>query len=193
MPEISEKINIMTCSECELAIIEGRMDDPEVVQHLSACAECREFAEFQQEMLSAEAVIPGAIPEFSAIKAEADRRARAKHNVLRLIVVPFSMAAAAAVAVGGIFFQNFLPTDSKLKNNAEIVPTVQNVQEYPAVFAEDYFFDSEEFAYALEESSIMLAWDAASSSENQCRNSMRAALYGNDQWSIEVFNPYSEE
>ena len=187
MPEISEKINIMTCSECELAIIEGRLDDPEVVQHLSACAECREFAEFQQEMLSAEAVIPGAIPEFSAIKAEADRRARAKRTVLRLIVVPFSMAAAAAVAVTGIFFQNFMPGNPGTKNSSELIIT------YPTAYSEEYFFDSEEFAYALEESSIILAWDAASHSENQCRDSMSAALYGDAQWSIEVFNPYSEE
>ena len=167
-------INHADCEVCEMAIIAGTAKlDEAVQQHLQSCPACQEFARWQDSLL---ALPPEEheTPSFASIIQENHRRKREQRK-LRLIALPLSIAAAAALAVGGIIFQ--LPPHT--------VPGNEN----------DYQLlnDPTLFAAALEESSVLLAWDQATLHEQQCIDSMRAAQDGSKAWSIELFNPYSEE
>lgn len=175
---MSEKLtNKISCAACESAIIAGNIaDEPAIQEHLQSCPACREFALFQQTLLAVPPVVKNDLPEFEVImqKVHAEK-ARSRRN-LRLITWPLSLAAAAALAVGGIVFQ--LPTAEK-----NISAPVEN-----------YFWDdSEILAAAWDESTVQLAWDQTSAYENRSISSMEAARQGSEKWSIEVFNPYNED
>ena len=140
---MSEKLtNKISCAACESAIIAGNIaDDPAIQEHLQSCPACREFALFQQTLLAVPPVVKNDLPEFEVImqKVHAEK-ARSRRN-LRLITWPLSLAAAAALAVGGIVFQ--LPTAEK-----NISAPVENY----------LWEDSEILAAAWDESTVQLAW-----------------------------------
>lgn len=198
MDKVSTKTAI-TCEDCQLAIIAGTADnDPQLQEHLKNCSDCRDFAAFQQEVLTAEPEISGKIPEFAAIKNAAAQRKRSHNRFLRLAVVPISMAAALTLVLGGVFFHQHLEeNDSLVRHHKKIkkphfaaakhTKKAKNLNDFYMVLD-----NSESFAVMLEESSVVMAWDRTSTRETQCRKSMQAARSG-DEWNIEIFNPYSEE
>ena len=176
---MSEKIkNQATCEACQLAIASGgNIDDPLLAQHLQDCPECREFAEFQKMILSTPLEVERELPEFSDLMQQMHQQKNRSRRFLRTVTWPLSIAAAAAVVVGGVFWQ--IPREPVMMPGAEL-------EELP-------WNDSALFAAALEESSVMLAWDQATYNENICQNSLQAARKGAENWSIEVFNPYNED
>ncbi len=189
---------LISCEEAEMAIIDGSAaENPAVQEHLRNCAMCREFAQFQQELLNVEPAIASEPPEFAAIKAEAQRRQNNQRRFLRFAVLPLGMAAALTLVLGGIFFHGQLAGTAEkvqqLKSNSRIA-AAENKSHAPRDWNEFYqlFEDNENFSAALEENTVTLAWDQHSSRELQLRNSLNDARSG-DQWSIEFFNPYSEE
>lgn len=176
---MSEKIKDQaTCEACQLAIASGgNIDDPLLAQHLQDCPECRAFAEFQKMVLSTPLEVERELPEFSDLMQQMHQQKNRSRRFLRMITWPLSMAAAAAVVIGGVVWQ--IPQEPTVMPGAEL-------EELP-------WNDSALFAAALEESSVMLAWDQATYNENNSLNSMQAARKGAESWSIEVFNPYSED
>jgi len=168
-------ISSITCELCENAIVSGNdLNDPAMQEHLRTCQACREFAQFQQTMLNLPMPeLP--TPSFESVLQEMHRRKQQQRRRLHFIAYPLSLAAAAALVIGGIVFQ--LPGNPEHNSAADY----------------QIFNDSAAFAVALEESSILMAWDQTTHSEQQCIDSMRDAQLGNQAWSIEVFNPYNEE
>ena len=166
------KKKFVACEDCQYAIIAGTAEkDVCIAEHLAQCPDCRSFADFQQSLLAADPVIHNQIPDFAGIRKEAGRRQRVRRTNLRFVLLPLSAAAAAMIAVGGIFF------------HTRVEPISTN---------EYLLADVEVLNAALEASSVMLTWDTALNLD-QCRSSMRAARDGNDNWNIEIFNPYSED
>lgn len=163
------------CSDCEAAIIAGTAgSDPAVQKHLQQCAACREFAEFQSLVLSAELPSAEQAPEYTQIKSALRQHNRLRHNFLRFIVIPTAAAAAAVLAVTGVFWH-------------------MGMEKTPATPVEyTILADSQTFAAALEESTITLAWDQVSNHAAACSASLDAIRQSGD-WSIEVFNPISED
>lgn len=163
------------CSDCEAAIIAGIAgSDPAVQKHLQQCAACREFAEFQAMVLSAELPSAKQAPEYAQIKGALRQHNRLRQNYLRFIVMPTAAAAAAVLAVTGVFWHM----------GTEKTP--------PALVEYTIFADSQAFAAALDESTITLAWDQVSSRAAECSASIDAVRQTGD-WSIEVFNPINED
>jgi hypothetical protein len=195
MEKISTNI-AMSCEDCQLAIIAGTDGlDPQVQEHLKNCPDCREFASFQQEILAAEPVVNGKIPEFSAIRNAAAQRKASHSRFIRLVAVPFAMAAALTLVLGGVFFHNQLEESGKLVYRSKKPMEKHRAVQTASRSLNDYYMmldDSSSFAEMLEESTVTMAWDQTSVREVQCLNSMQAARSG-DVWNIEMFNPYSEE
>lgn len=175
---MSEKLkNRAICEQCEAAVIAGTVqNDPVLAEHLRNCPVCREFADFQQTLLDMEPAVEKDLPEFAALMQKVHQQKIRSRRNMHFIVWPLSMAAAAAVIIGGFALQ--LPPEQTVK---------KSVGEYKL------FEDPAALAAALEESTVLLAWDNASIGEKNCKNSMREARQGAENWSIEVFNPYSEE
>lgn len=176
---MSEKIKDQTiCEACQLAVAAGgNIDDPLLAQHLQDCPECQQFAEFQKLVMATPLSVERELPEFSDLIQQMHQQKKRSRRFLRMMVWPLSMAAAAAVVIGGIALQ--LPQTQ--------LPEYGTEPEYPL------WEDSALFAAALDESSVMLAWDQTTYNENICHNSMQAARLGAELWSIEVFNPYNED
>ena len=195
MEKFSTKIAV-SCEDCQLAIIAGTAgDDPQVQEHLKNCPDCREFEVFQQEMLAAEPVITGEIPEFATIKNAARQRKESHKRFIRLVTVPFSMAAAMTLVLGGVFFHNQLEESGKTVYRNKKQNDKPGAVQTASRSLNDYYMmldDSESFAEMLYESTVTMAWDQTSAREAQCLNSLQAARSG-DVWNIEMFNPYSEE
>lgn len=197
MKNESEKIKI-SCTICEEAVVAGTANsDPSIRAHLAGCPSCREFADFQKDLLALEPVIKGNIPEFAEIKRISYKRKDRTRKMLRLVVIPMSIAAAVALCIGTVLFDVQLTTVS-------YEPSQQpNSQHYTAAAASPAAPDEIEpvniwpveddmFAAALEENSVTLTWDQPFTGVQICKNSMQDARNG-EQWSIEVFNPYSED
>lgn len=175
---MSKKLkNRAICEQCRAAVIAGTVqDDAVLAEHLQSCPACREFADFQQTLLDMEPVVERELPDFAVlIEKVHQQKIRSRRN-MHFIVWPLSIAAAAALMIGGFALQ--LPTEQPVK---------KSVSEYKILE------DSAVLAAALTESTVLLAWDNASIGEKNCKNSMREARQGAENWSIEVFNPYSEE
>ena len=165
----------ISCHDCEMAIIAGTAEgNAAAQQHLQHCAACREFAVFQASVLAAADVGKFDPPGFSQISSAMRQQKRLRRNYLRFMVVPMAAAAAAVLAVGGVFLHLRVE-----KSPVELI-------EYSLMA------DSQAFAAALQESTISLAWDQVSSSAAACSASVNDARQSGD-WSIELFNPYNED
>ena len=172
-----EKFLKVTCDDCEKAIIAGTLQsDPTLMRHLQECESCRSFAEFQIALLSAEPVIEREIPTLSAIKSRLELQKKLRARYLRFAVIPTAAAAAAALAIGGAFMQMELE-----HSNTQLLP------DYTVTL------DSESLNNAMNDYSMVLAWDQPSSGENNYVQSFEAAAQAGNNWSIEVFNPYNED
>ena len=197
MEQLSKQY-VMTCQDVENAIIAGTAEsDLHVQEHLQKCPACCEFAQFQKDLLATEAVITGNIPEFSAIKAEARRRKHEQRRFLKFAVLPLCAAAAFTLVLAGVFFHQHLEgTMIRLRNHPQPSDNTFAVAQDQTVRSWEEFYqlldDNSSFAAALEENTVTLAWDQHSNREAQLRKSMRDARSG-DHWSIEFFNPYSED
>ena len=202
----SEKI-IISCDLCEAAIINGTASkDPAIQSHLAECAVCREFARFQAELLTLEPVIKTDMPTFESIKRKAVQRKCNKSKIMRLVVMPLSMAAAVAVTVSVIIFDAHFAghTDTGTENiqpgsklpavagSEYAAPVLANVSVQTPDSYMDYQDESDAFTAALEENFTALAWDQASAYAQNCSSSMQA-VRNSEQWSIEVLNFYNED
>jgi hypothetical protein len=167
----------ISCTECESAIVAGSYnEDPGCVEHIKHCRNCSDFLRFQQDLLQTEPVLRRKSPELAVIRQEALRRKKHHRNLLHFTVIPAAAAAMAAVAAGGFYWQ--------MEPLAEL--------ELSPVQATYRVFDDDLFKTTLETSSVTLAWDQSSSSEDEYRKSVRAAAEM-PEWNIEIFNPYIEE
>lgn len=165
-----------SCEDCEMAIIAGAVDDsPEAVEHLANCPACREFAKFQETLLTAEPVISGNIPSFARICSARRKQRQMRYNCLKFIVLPTAAAAALLLTAGGFFF-HWQNTQTKPFNGAEYT----------------IFADEASFAALLEESSVTLAWDQITPRESAAR-SLVQDVRRSANWNIEMFNPYNED
>lgn len=165
------------CQACELAIMSGEVaQNPELAKHLQECPDCREFADFQQNVLSIQLpeLPPG--PELSVIRQKMLQHQHSRQRLRHVIIYPLATAAAAAVVIAGIMFWHPEPAR----------PLPEDLYKLTA--------DPELWSAAVDESSVFMAWDQEASSEIICRESVRAALQ-NTPWSIEfeMANFYNEE
>lgn len=208
MEKLMEKS--MTCEECQLAIIENVVaeHDPVVKAHLKECADCRGFAEFYGKVLTWEDDAEDVkLPEFAELKKRADWQKNVSKRFLRMFVVQISAAAAFLLVIGGVFFQMYsvkAPVSQPERAGKTVAITQATnvaVVKVPSRKDEELdlsgdlsrvFADSEAFTAALEENTVTLAWDTTSRREAQCRDSLNAVAQSKN-WTIEYFNPYSEE
>ena len=125
------KKKFVACEDCQYAIIAGTAEkDVSIAEHLAQCPDCRSFADFQQSLLAADPVIHNQIPDFAGIRKEAERRQRVWRTNLRFVLLPLSAAAAAMIAVGGIFFHTRvepISTTEYLLADAEVLTAVAEV------------------------------------------------------------------
>ncbi len=171
-----EKFLKVTCDDCEKAIIAGTFQsDPALMNHLQECESCRSFAEFQTALLGAEPVIEREIPTLSAIKSRMELQKKFRARYLKFAVIPTAAAAAAALTLGGIFMQ------MEFERSTQLLP------DYTVAL------DSESLNNAMNDYTMVLAWDQPSSRENNYIRSFEAAAQAGNNWSIEVFNPYNED
>ena len=170
--------NLYSCSDSEYAIIAGTAEsDPQARAHLQTCAACREFAGFQQMLLAAEVPTAARLPEFAEIRSAAIQQRKQRRRVLKFSYISLGAAAAAAVCIGGVFF-----------NLPEVGSGANQLLGNRVYLSEPVDWDA-----FLEDSSIKMTWDHAGSWEDKCKDSLQAARRGSDQWSIELANFYSEE
>lgn len=206
MKKIIEQ-QLAICLDCQNAIIAGTLqNDPVLCEHLKNCGECQSFAAFYSQMLAVEPAMPDVeLPEFSDLNAKARRKRESSSRFLRMVIMPLSAAAAFMLAICGIFFYNMLPDGEKNGTVANLsvtdnvtadtsttgVTTVIAVRDRSAEKTGPVLTYEEISVAALTEN-VTMAWDVATHQEAQCRTSMNAAR-SNEDWSIDYFNPYSEE
>lgn len=177
MEKIRKKTSC-SCHDCEIAVIAGTaQSDPQIQRHLQECPSCREFAGFQQEILTLEPAVKHPLPEFDQIRTAAGNARQKRQKHLRIWLAPLGAAAVAAIFIGGMILN--LPSGGNIPAG----------ETGPA----NYYLDDVIMTALLEESSIKMTWDQTSSGESRCIDSMQAARQGSDQWSIELSNLYSEE
>ena len=170
----NKTFNGNACADCEIAIVAGTLNEhPEALKHLQECSACREFADFQKQLMSLAPAVPENTPSWNSIRREHATRQKNRRNILRF-TIPTAVAAAAVLAVGGFYMQ--MSTEPQTPSYSGYMLSA----------------DADIFAAAWEESSVTLAWDQLSSRESACIDSLAAANSGR-HWSIEMFTPYNIE